>query len=187
MIEQKELNELRDRIEELVAYRGRHTELITVYIPAGANINSIVDQLTAEASTAENIKSKTTKTNVITAIEMIIRYLKLNRNLPKNGLALFCGNISKVEGQPDIKFWVISPPQEMRVKYYRCDQTFMLEPLQNMLQAKEVWGLILIDRKEATFGVLEGKQIKFLRHLTSGVPGKIKAGGQSAARFERLT
>ena len=187
MVEEKDLRELREKLEELEKYRGRHTELITVYIPAGHNMNNVVDQLTAEASTAENIKSKTTKTNVISAIESIIRYLKMNRNLPVNGLALFSGNISKIEGQPDFKLWVISPPQPMHVKYYRCDQTFMLDPLTEMLQAKEVWGLITLDRKEATFGILEGKQIKILRHLTSGVPGKIRAGGQSAARFERLT
>jgi len=36
-------------------------------------------------------------------------------------------------------------------------------------------------------GVLEGKQIRVLRRLTSGVPGKIRAGGQSAQRFERIT
>lgn len=178
MVEEKELSELRDRLEELSKFRGRHTELITVYIPAGHNINNIVDQLTAEASTAENIKSKTTKTNVISAIESIIRYIKMNRILPANGLGLFAGNISKVEGQPDFKLWAISPPQPMNVKYYRCDQTFMLDPLTEMLQAKEVWGLITIDRKEATFGILEGKQIKILRHLTSGVPGKVRAGGQ---------
>ena len=56
-----------------------------------------------------------------------------------------------------------------------------------MLEAKEVYGLIVIDRKEATLGLLEGKQIRVLRKLSSGVPGKVKAGGQSAARFERLT
>jgi len=56
-----------------------------------------------------------------------------------------------------------------------------------MLDVTEIFGLLVMDRREATIGVLEGKQIKVLRTLTSGVPGKIKAGGQSAARFERIT
>jgi len=34
--------------------------------------------------------------------------------------------------------------------------------------------------------LLEGKSIKTLRRLTSGVPGKQKKGGQSAARFARI-
>jgi len=63
---------------------------------------------------------------------------------------------------------------------YRCDQTFVTEPLKEMLQTDEVYGLL-------TMGLLEGKEIKVLRKLTSGVPGKIKAGGQSAQRFHRIT
>jgi len=40
----------------------------------------------------------------------------------------------------------------------------------------------VMDRKEATIGVLEGKQIKVLRKMSSGVPGKIRAGGQCLAQ-----
>lgn len=186
-MEEAERAKLQELIEELESYRGRHTELITVYAPAGANINQLITQLVSEQSTAQNIKSKTTRMNVIDALERIIRYLKLYKKLPENGFAIFCGNVSKIEGQPDIKLWAIEPPQPLKVKFYRCDQTFVLEPLKEMLEATEVYGLIVLDRKEATLGLLEGKSIRKLRHLTSGVPGKIKAGGQSAARFERLT
>jgi peptide chain release factor subunit 1 len=35
--------------------------------------------------------------------------------------------------------------------------------------------------------LLEGSQIKVLQKLTSGVPGKVRAGGQSSQRFHRLT
>lgn len=186
-MEEAERAKLQELIKELESYRGRHTELITVYAPAGANINQLITQLVSEQSTAQNIKSKTTRTNVIDALERIMRHLKLYKKLPENGFAIFCGNVSKTEGQPDIKLWAIEPPQPLKVKFYRCDQTFVLEPLKEMLEATEVYGLIVLDRKEATLGLLEGKSIRKLRHLTSGVPGKIKAGGQSAARFERLT
>ena len=186
-MEEKEKAKLQALIEELESYKGRHTELITIYAPAGSNINQLASQLVAEQSTAMNIKSKATRTNVIDALERIIRHLKLYKKLPENGLAIFCGNVSKAEGQPDIRLWVIEPPQPLRVKFYRCDQTFVLGPLKEMLESKDIYGLIVMDRKEATFGLLEGKSIKKLRHITSGVPGKIKAGGQSAARFERLT
>ncbi|MCL6500573.1 MAG: peptide chain release factor aRF-1 [Candidatus Pacearchaeota archaeon] len=186
-MEEAERAKLQSLIEELESYRGRHTELITVYAPAGANINQVTTQLVSEQSTAQNIKSKTTRTNVIDALERILRHLKLYKKLPENGLAIFCGNVSKTEGQPDIKLWAIEPPQPLKVRFYRCDQTFVLVPLKEMLEAKEVYGLIVLDRKEATLGTLEGKSIRKLRHLTSGVPGKIKAGGQSAQRFERIT
>lgn len=186
-MEESEKAKLQELIEELESYRGRHTELVTVYAPAGSNINQLATQLMSEQSTAMNIKSKATRTNVIDALERIMRHLKLYKKLPENGLAIFCGNVSKTEGQPDIKIWAVEPPIPMKTKFYRCDQTFVLEPLKEMLKATEVYGLIVLDRKEATFGLLEGKSIRKLRHLSSGVPGKIKAGGQSAARFERLT
>lgn len=186
-MEEEKRAKMQEMIEELEGYRGRHTELITVYAPAGSNINQLAAQLLSEQSTAQNIKSKGTRTNVIDALERIMRHLKLYKKLPENGFAIFCGNVSKTEGQPDIKLWAIEPPQPLKTKFYRCDQTFVLEPLKEMLEATEVYGLIVLDRKEATFGLLEGKSIRKLRHLSSGVPGKIKAGGQSAARFERLT
>ncbi len=185
-MEEAERAKLQTLIEELQEYKGRHTELISIYAPAGSNINQVANQLLSEQSTAQNIKSKTTRKNVIDALERLVRHLKLYKKLPEKGLALFCGNVSKAEGQSDLRLWAIEPPQPLKVKFYRCDQTFVLEPLKEMLEAKEVYGLIVLDKKEATFGLLEGKSIRKLRHITSGVPSKQRAGGQSALRFERI-
>jgi peptide chain release factor subunit 1 len=181
------LYELEILLNELEKLKGKHTELVTVLIPKDANINIVSNQLDAEKSTADNIKSKTTRKNVIDALETITRELKLYRKTPDNGLAIFCGNVSEIEGQTDLKLWAIEPPQELRTRLYRCDKEFVLDPLKDMFQAQEVYALVVLDRKEATFGLLEGKQIKILRKITSGVPGKVKAGGQSAARFSRVT
>lgn len=170
--------EFQDFVEKLAAYRGRHTELVTVLIPADYNVNSVVHQLEGEKSTASNIKSRTTKNNVIEALEKIIRELKLGPQKYPKGIALFCGNVSQVEGQTDIQFFSVEPPQELKVRIYRCDQTFVVEPLQEMTETKEIYGLLVIERKEATIGLLEGTQIKVLQKMTSGVPGKIRAGGQ---------
>lgn len=170
--------DLEEFIAKLKGIRGRHTELITVYIPAGFNKDNVVKQLDAEKSTADNIKSKNTRKAVMTALEKITRHLKTIDKMPKNGLAVFCGNVSKTEGQEDIQLWSIEPPFPMKTRLYRCDQEFVIEPLEEMTQAKEVYGLVVMDRKEATIGLLEGKQITVLRKMTSGVPGKIRAGGQ---------
>src|SRR3989344_73647 len=186
-MDEKQRIKLEDLISELEQYRGRHTELITIYAPAGANINQINSQVEQEKSTAINIKSKSNRKNVLDALETISRNLRLFKQIPKNGLAIFCGNISENEGQPKIEVWSIEPPVELKVKLYRCDQTFLLEPLKEMLSAISVYGLVVVDRKEATIGILEGKNIKMIRHMTSGAPGKVKAGGQSAQRFKRVT
>ncbi|MBU2523047.1 MAG: peptide chain release factor aRF-1 [Nanoarchaeota archaeon] len=186
MEEEQSMN-LERLIEELESYRGRHTELITVYVPADAAILNTIKQIEQEKSTAVNIKSKNTRKNVMDALERISRHLRLFKKTPKNGLAVFCGNISSQEGQPDIKIWSLEPPVPLGVKMYRCDQTFLVEPLREMLQARDVYGLVVIDRKEATIGILEGKSVRKMKHMTSGIPGKMRAGGQSSIRFERNT
>ena len=178
--------ELEEFVAELESLKARHTELITVYVSAGYDLIGTIKQLEAEKSTAKNIKSKSTQKNVIDALESLIRQLRLIKRTPKNGLALFAGNVSEKEGQNDFKVWSIEPPIPLNMRLYRCDQQFILDPLKEMLEATEVYGLVVIDRKEATLGVLEGKNIKMLQHMTSGVPGKTEKGGQSAARYARI-
>ena len=186
-MEDKEKLELEEKIEELQAVRGRHTELVTVMIPAGFNIHPVVKQLESEKSTASNIKSKQTRSAVIDSLDRIIRELRTYKKTPEKGLALFSGNISEKEGAQDIALWAIEPPRPLKIRMYRCDQTFVTEPLEDMLQTEEVYGLLTIDRQAATIGLLEGKRMKVLRKLSSGVPGKIRAGGQSSQRFHRIT
>ena len=185
MEEQQKL-ELENLLEELEDYRGRHTELITVYVPSGATLTQTTKQLENEKGTATNIKSTSTRKNVINALERAIRKLKDLEKTPPNGLAVFSGNVSKVEGQEDLQIWAIEPPKKLKIKIYRCDQTFVLEPLTEMLETDEVYGLLIIERNEATIGILDGRHIKILQHMTSGIPGKTRAGGQSAQRFARI-
>jgi peptide chain release factor subunit 1 len=178
--------ELESVVEELEGYRGRHTELITVYVPAGFNINQVARQLEDEKGTATNIKSNATKKNVVNALEKAIRKLKEYKQTPKNGLAVFSGNVSDVEGKENLKVWAIEPPKPMKVRIYRCDQTFVMEPLAEMLTSDEVYALLIIERNEASIGILDGKHVRLLQHMTSGIPGKTRAGGQSAQRFARI-
>jgi len=56
-----------------------------------------------------------------------------------------------------------------------------------MMEVSEVFGLLVMDRKEATIGLLEGKRIEVLQKMTSGIPSKVRAGGQSSQRFHRIT
>ncbi len=179
--------ELEEMIKQLENYRGRHTELITVYISAGYDPNSVQKQLEAEKSTAKNIKSTSTRKNVTEALEKIVRFLKDFKKTPDNGLAIFSGNISEVEGQDDIQLFAIEPPEPLNVRLYRCDKEFVLEPLREQTSVDEVYGLIVMDRKEATIGMLEGKRVYMIQKLTSGVPSKVRAGGQSSQRFHRIT
>jgi peptide chain release factor subunit 1 len=180
-------DELFEIVEELGSYRARATELITVYIPAGQNIYTVSDQLEAEKSTAKNIKSTGTRKNVGNALDKITRQLKEHKKTPENGLAIFSGNVSKIEGQDDLRIWALEPPTPLKTRMYRCDKEFILDPLKEMLEVTEVYGLLIMDRKEAVIGLLEGKRIEVLQKMTSGVPSKVRAGGQSSQRFHRIT
>lgn len=165
-------------VEEMKSHRARHTELITVYVPKGFDINFITRQLESEKSTAANIKSTGTRKNVQDALESLIRITKGMKQTPKNGVVLFAGNVSKVEGQANFITEIFEPPEELEVRLYRCDQIFVLEPLEEMLEIKEVYGLVVVERKEATIGLLIGKKIKVLQKFDSRVPGKTNKGGQ---------
>lgn len=137
----------------------------------------VINQLIQEKSTAMNIKSKSTRKNVLDSLEKIIQHLRLFRQTPPNGLVVFCGNVSPVEGKTDLKLWSIEPPEKMNVKLYWCDQVFVLEPLKDLVREKEVYGLIVLDAREANIGLLKGKEIVPLKHLESTVPSKSVKGG----------
>jgi peptide chain release factor subunit 1 len=55
-----------------------------------------------------------------------------------------------------------------------------------MLVADHVYALLIIERNEASIGVLDGKHVSLIRNMTSGIPGKTKCGGQSSQRFARI-
>lgn len=174
----KEKHKLKRFIRALEQIRGRHTELVTVYIPAGYDLNNIIGHLQQEQGTAENIKDKTTRTHVIDSLERMIRHLRLYKRTPEHGLAVFSGNASDREGKTDIQVWCIEPPEPIKTRMYRCDQTFVLDILKEMMEYKEVYGLIVLDRREASIGLLKGTAITELQDMHSAVPGKTKAGGQ---------
>jgi len=186
-MEEAKKAEIEELVEKLERIKGKHTELVTVYIPAGYDVNATQRQLEGEKSTAKNIKSTSTRNNVVDALEKIVRLLKGYKKTPANGLMIFCGNISQVEGQQDLQLWEIEPPLPLKTRLYRCDKEFVLDALKEQLEITEVYGLLVMDRKEATIGLLEGKRIEVIHKMSSGVPSKVKAGGQSAARFSRIT
>ena len=56
--------------------KGRGTELITVYIPAGAQVQPEIAKLQKEYTESGNIQSKQTRTSVQDGLTMIINKLK---------------------------------------------------------------------------------------------------------------
>lgn len=175
------------QLEEIGSKKGSGTELVTVYVPHDRMVTDVLGYLRNELGESANIKSKQTRKNVSGAIESMISRLKTWGETPPNGLACFVGEVIVGNNQTRMFAEIFEPPQKVPTFYYRCDNRFFIEPLEHMLVEKEVYGLLLIDRREFCVGILNGKHIEHLTYRTSMVPGKHGRGGQSQRRFERAT
>jgi peptide chain release factor subunit 1 len=173
-------------IKKLRSIRGSGTELISIYVPAGFQLSEEVSKLREEYSQSSNIKSKSTRTNVQSAIDKIIQYLRLYKETPKNGLAVFCGNISDNPGKTSIELFSMEPPLPIKVNIYRCDSTFLLDPIEDIVSTKDTYALVVLDGREATVATLKGLHIQVVKKLNSMVHAKVRKGGQSARRYERI-
>jgi peptide chain release factor subunit 1 len=175
------------KLKKMKQFKGRGTELISLYLPPAVDRSSVMAQITEELSQSSNIKSPTTRKNVQGSLRKLNNFLKqINFKLPEKGLVVFSGNVSEQEGKSDIKLFTIKPPRELKTKLYWCDSQFHLVPLEEMVAPTDIFGILTIDNKESTIAILVGKKYEILGHFTSGISGKHRAGGQSAQRFERL-
>ncbi len=176
----------RRELEEIEKAQGRGTELVTVYVPPNRPIFDVSNYLRGEYSQSSNIKSASTRKHVMQAIESSLQRLRSYKMPPPNGLVVFTGHKQIGADQTEMVAHVLEPPEPVQSFLYRCDSKFYTEPLHEMLAEKDLYGLVVIDRSEATIGFLRGKRIEVLKNLQSLVPSKHRMGGQSARRFERL-
>ncbi|MCL4389744.1 peptide chain release factor aRF-1 [Candidatus Marsarchaeota archaeon] len=181
----KDEYKVKKELKKLAAVKGTGTELISIYVPPGMPISDEIAKLRDEHSQSGNIKSKSTRQNVQTAIEKIMQYLRLYKSVPENGLAVFCGNISNIQAKPDIELFSMEPPAPIKANIYRCDSEFMLEPIMALLEAKEQYVLLVLDGRDATIALLKGTSVIIEKKIRSFAHAKVRKGGQSAARYER--
>ncbi len=174
------------KLDEIAAAKGRATELISLYVSPGKQISDVMSYLRNEYAQSSNIKSRTTRKNVMWAIESLMGRVRGFKEPPTNGVAFFVGNKAVGADKSEPVTFIVEPPEPLNTYLYRCDSTFFLDPLLAMVHEPEMWGLIVMDRAEVTIGLLRGKRIEPLRNRQSLVPSKHGRGGQSAHRFERM-
>ncbi|HUU79158.1 MAG TPA: peptide chain release factor aRF-1 [candidate division Zixibacteria bacterium] len=171
-----------ERLERKKSFNGA-TCLVTLYMPNGTSIPDVTQQLVDERGTAANIKSKQTGKAVVAALSSILNRIKQIRELPPNGLVIFCGQTQAGK----IEYFPITPVEPISRKMYVCDSRFHTEHLREQLQEKDQFGLMVIDRESAAYALLRGNHMTFLRNMSSFVPGKHGKGGQSQRRIQRGT
>ena len=178
---------LKKALEELSSMRGMGTELVTVIVPPDRMIHDVRQHLSQEAGQAANIKSKLTRKHVGDAIESALASLNRYKTPGEHGIALFVGHVIVGNNKTRLISTVIDDPPEPFPSFrYRCDSTFEISQLEEMLIDRTAYGLFVIDRSESAYGIASGKILHCQEHITSQVPSKHGRGGQSAQRFERL-
>lgn len=150
---------------------------MSLYIPPKENIDKVSQLLTGELSSAAGIKSKQTRTSVCTAITATkesktnqrnnsILELKLYRNVPANGLVIFCGVIEMGDGKQEKKITLdLEPFKPINVFTYRCQTTFETEPLKALLEDDEKFGFIVVDGNGVLYATLQGSNKEVLQRM----------------------
>ena len=172
-------------LKGLEAARGNGTSMISLLIPPGDQIAKVGKLLADEAGTASNIKSRVNRLSVLSAITSTQQRLKLYNRVPRNGLAIYCGNIVTEKGEKQVTI-DFEPHKPINTSLYYCDSRFHVEPLLGLLEDDERFGFIIMDGNGALYAVLAGNTREILHRFSVELPKKHGRGGQSALRFARL-
>ncbi|MGA2680747.1 MAG: peptide chain release factor aRF-1 [Candidatus Bathyarchaeia archaeon] len=180
-------HKLKKLIARLSEKEGRGREFISLYIPPETPIDQIVATLKAEFDSATKSESvRDTRDRLQDTLKNVIQRVRLQKEIPENGLALFAGTFiaDNKEGEV-LNVEELIPPESIGTFLYEVDNHFRLEPLREMLRNQRVVGLVAMDSKEASFGILNGERFELIENITSGIPGKSGKGGSSQRRYER--
>ncbi len=170
-------------MKELKTWTAPATVLLSLYIPPGRPISDVMNLLRQELSITDNIKLKRTKDAVQRALTAAMDRLSKIPKVPDTGLVVFCGEDMQTR---DFICYVFSPPDPVPVFFYRTDKWFHTEFLEEMVEEREAFGILIIERDAATIGLLQGTRLKVLEELEGYVPGKHHKGGQSQRRYDRI-
>ena len=163
-------------------------EFLSLYIPFGKSIDEVVANLKVESDSAaaKSENAREIRSRLLEAFKNVIQRLKLQKEIPQNGIALFAGVFITDDSDSEVlNIEELIPPEPITIYHYKVDDHFRLEPLRDMLRNQKVVGLLAVDSKEASFGVLNGERFEFIENITSGIHGKSGKGGSSQRRYER--
>ncbi len=80
-----------DIINQLENIGGNATSMISLILPYNVKLADINNKLNYESTTANNIKNRTNRHSVQSAIKNVKYHLGSIKKIPKNGMAIFAG------------------------------------------------------------------------------------------------
>lgn len=177
-------HKLRKLITCLSDKEGRGLEFISLYIPHNKTIDEIVSFLKEETDSAVT-RSDGVRHRLQHVLRNVIQRLKLLKETPDNGLVIFAGSFENDVESGGLSVEEVIPPNPITTYLYDVNDHFQLEPLRGMLRDQKVVGILSMDSKEDSFGILNGERFEDIENITSGIHGKSGKGGSSQRRYER--
>jgi len=168
--------EVQQALDEAESVEGAGTWHISLLIRPDSNLNDMRSRIKKEVSEAQNIKSDDTRTRVESSLNKIDSLLSTYQQTPNDGLVIFAS--------PSDVTVLDTLPEPVPENLYHCGKEFVTDPLREEFAVSGVYGLIVIERGEASLGVLKHERIVETYNKESGVMGKTQAGGFSQQRFE---
>lgn len=165
---------------------GNGTSMISIIIPPKEQICHTTQMLTDEYGTATNIKSRVNRLSVLSAISSAQAKLKTISKTPKNGLALFVGEILTQDNKEKKVSYAIEPIKPINTSLYMCDSRFHVESLLGLFEDDTKYGFVIMDGHGTLFATLQGNVQTIIQQISVDLPKKHGRGGQSSVRFARL-
>jgi peptide chain release factor subunit 1 len=173
--------DLRDRMERVDAAESGETDLLTLAVPPNRSLGAVREEIEADHAEAEYLDADHASRGDRDALERARRVLLAYEAVPENGLVVYAGD---VDGET-VEHVFDDLPHPVTEWTYEFDNEFDTAPLQWATTAESADGLVVVERGAAVLGRLVGDDLTVEEALESQVMGKTRAGGQSAARFER--
>jgi peptide chain release factor subunit 1 len=123
--------------------------------------------LANEYGTASNIKSRVNRQSVLGAITSAQQRLKLYTRVPPNGLVVYTGTVMTDDGKEKKMNIDFEPFKPINTSLYLCDNKFHTEALNELLEADNKYGFIIMDGNGSLFGTLCGNNREILHKVRS--------------------
>lgn len=117
---------------------------------------------------------------------MIQSRLKALKKLPKNGLAVFSGQVYINDGKKlDDICQLLEPPLPIIVNNYYCDKRFHIDLISTLYKEHDKIGYIILTSESVILMVSEGTQRSILFKRETDIATDSRRGGSSANRIAR--
>ena len=169
------------KLTKIQRHKAKGSQLISYYFEKNSKNVDLSNFLKSEIAQTESIKTKVIRLNVTNALQRIIKWLSVNP-LPSEGGVFFSGIVRQGNSQEEILDLLTFPNN---ISLYHCNSSFKIEILEDYLGNSQRYGLVVIERSEASYGYFNGREVIYEETVLSDVRGKHRAGGQSSQRYER--